>query len=129
MFLVEYENILHTAIGIIVILIIIKWDLVSYLYDLRIDNHHIEFMLFKTFCIYTLQYSNILRVKKVRWGGITYLMAYNWSNRFFKDTYLIEKKKGIFTKSILITPSKNDVEKLKQTLAMVGIEYLDLKRA
>jgi hypothetical protein len=120
---IAYERILFTIIVLIGIIVIIKWGLAPYIYDIRAGKDKMEFLLFTYFCIYTLPYSNIVRVQKVRVKRFKYINALDWSNRYSKDKFLVEKKNGIFTRRILITPE--DAEQLKQALVQAGVEVLN----
>jgi hypothetical protein len=122
MIAIEYERILFILAVLAGIIVIIKWELAPYIYDIRLGKDKMEFLLFTYFCIYTLPYSNIVRVQKVRVKRFKYINALDWSNRYFKGKFLVEKKSGFFTKRILITPG--DAEQLKQVMVQAGVEVL-----
>ena len=65
-----------------------------------------------------LPYSEIESVGIQRgWGGG--LFAYNFKNRLFKTAFLIRKRKGWFTRRILVTPA-SDSERARQTASALA---------
>jgi hypothetical protein len=94
--------------------LICKFDALSYIYDVNIANEKIEFILLSFIKISTLYFDNIDYVEETS-GGYSYLFVFNFKNRFFNTTFLINKKKGVFTKQLLITPAdaKLFIDKLK----------------
>jgi hypothetical protein len=79
-----------------------KLEAATYVYDARPGDVGIEFSLFRIWTIYVLPYSEIESVDvRPGWGG---LFAYNFKNRLFSPSFLIKKKRGWFTRQILITP-------------------------
>ena len=81
-----------------------KWDLLAHLYDVRVTDELIEFVLFQRWVVYRLPFSNILQVI-VGFGGLRCIAATNFRNRFsLGGTLLIIKKTGFFTRKILISP-------------------------
>jgi hypothetical protein len=90
-----------TGIGV---LLIWKFDALALLYDIRIADGGIEFRIFSSFTVYALPFSNIEYVKEVR-GGYWILAVLNFKNRLFRTTFLIQKRRGVFTRKILVTPA------------------------
>jgi len=95
--------------GIVITLILARvltqWGLLK-LYDARIAPNGIEFMIFNV-RFYTLRFDNIQQVIR-GYGGWRSLIASDFRNRFFEQCFLIVKKKGIFTRKILISPADSD---------------------
>ena len=108
---VELIIIAGVAFTIVGFLAIWKLEVVSYIYDVRLTADGIEFCLFRFWIVRRLPYSEIESVGIQRgWGGG--LFAYNFKNRLFKTAFLIRKRKGWFTRRILVTPA-NDSEFLR----------------
>lgn len=104
-----------TGIGV---LLIWKFEALAILYDIRITDGGIAFRIFFCLTVYVLRFSNIEYVKEVA-GGYWFLAAYNFKNRIFRTTFLIQKKKGLFTKKILVTPA--DPAAFVNALAQKGV--------
>ena len=93
-------------VAAIVFFAIWKLDALSFIYDIKIAEDSIEFVLFSFLRVYKLPFSEIEYVKKTK-GGYA-IIAYNFKNRLFHTTFLIKKKRGFFTQKILVTPSNAD---------------------
>ena len=87
----------------VVVVIAIKFEVIPWIYDVRLTARGIEFVLFSCMPVYVLTRENIEEIIETR-GGYKYLFAYNFKNRFFQRCFLIRKKKGLFTRTVLITP-------------------------
>jgi hypothetical protein len=96
-------GIVFTVVGFLAIW---KLEIVSYIYDVRLTADGIEFCLFRVWIVHHLRYSEIesVRIQK-GWGGG--LFAYSFKNRLFKTAFLIRKRKGWFTRRILVTPASD----------------------
>ena len=103
---VELLIIAGVALTIVGFLAIWKLEIVSYIYDVRLTADGIEFCLFRMLVMHRLPYSEIESVGIQKgWGGG--LFAYNFKNRLFKTAFLIRKRKGWFTRRILVTPASD----------------------
>ena len=100
-------------------ILIWKFDGISFMYDFRVSENGVEFILISFLQVYFLPFSDIEFVKRVK-GGYFNIFAYSFKNRFFRETFLIKKKRGIFTRQILITPD-NAVEFIK-SLNHAGVQ-------
>ena len=89
-----------------------KLEIVSYIYDVRLTADGIEFCLFRIWVMHRLPYSEIESVG-IQKGWVGGLFAYNFKNRLFKTAFLIRKRKGWFTRRILVTPA-SDSEFLRE---------------
>src|SRR5437667_5422271 len=108
---VEVSIIAGLALTIVGFLAIWKLEIVSYVYDVRLTANGIEFCLFRIWIVHRLPYSGIESVDIQRgWRGG--LFTYNFKNRLFRTTFLIRKRKGWFTRRILVTPA-NESEFLR----------------
>jgi hypothetical protein len=91
------------AVAFLLICVVIKFEVLPMVYDVRLSEIGIEFVLFSCIPVYTLEFDNIEEIIEAR-GGYTYVFAYNYKNRFSQSCLLIRKKRGIFTRQVLITP-------------------------
>ena len=83
-----------------------KLEAITYIYDACPRESGIDFQLFRVWTIYVLPYAEIQSVDvQPGWGG---LFVYNFKNRLFSPSFLINKKKGWFTRRILITPARSE---------------------
>jgi hypothetical protein len=83
-----------------------KLEAITYIYDACPREGGIDFCLFRLWNIYFLPYAEIESVEvQPGWGS---LFVYSFKNRLFSPSFLIKKKKGWFTKRILITPARSD---------------------
>ena len=95
-----------------------KLDALAFIYDTRVARDGIEFVLFTFLNIYLLPFANIEHVEEVK-GSYLLLFAYNFKNRLFHRTFLIKKKRGFFTKRVLVTP--HDPDEFAALLASAGV--------
>ena len=103
---VELSIIAGAAFTIVGFLAIWKLEVVSYIYAVRLTADGIEFCLLKFWIVRRLPYSEIESVGIQRgWGSG--LFTYNFKNRLFKTAFLIRKRKGWFTRRILVTPASD----------------------
>ena len=84
-----------------------KWDALSWLYDVKITEHTIDFELFSSWTFYRLNFNNIEKVVEGL-GGVHFLTTADFRNRFFGGSLLVLKRSGIFTRKILISPANCD---------------------
>ncbi|MBI5695635.1 MAG: hypothetical protein HZC51_07850 [Nitrospirae bacterium] len=98
-----------------------RYDALSYIYDAKLRDYGIDFVLLSYLKVYTLKFSNIEHVKDVG-GGYLCLNVFNFKNRFFHTTFLIRKKKGWIIRQLLITPS--DSNAFVTLLSSKGIKFL-----
>jgi hypothetical protein len=105
---------------VVVFSLIARKSAVAFIYDIKLNNAGIEFVLFSFWRIYVLSFSNIEYVKEMKHGGLSALRAYNFKNRFFHRTFLIKKKKGFFTRQVLVTPE--DETSFVRALTQAGVE-------
>jgi len=102
----ELSIIAGVTFTIVGFLAIWKLEIVSYIYDVRLTTKGIEFCLFKVWIVHRLPYSEIESIGIQKgWGDG--LFAYNFKNRLFKTAFLIRKRKGWFTRRILVTPASD----------------------
>jgi hypothetical protein len=85
------------------------------LYDIRLSDKGIQFILFRFLVIATVPYENIEGVglgEKIfkQWA------AYRFVNRWVAPRYVINKKKAWFAKEVVISPRNGSdfIERLKQ---------------
>lgn len=116
---------LYIAGGVVLILVLSKLDVLSYLFDTVVSHDGIDFTVLHGVTIYKLPYSEISQVTEVRWGGFWILGAYNYFNRFFSRKFLIEKKTGTFTRKVIISPQ--DPVEFKHALLSAGIKLIELR--
>ncbi len=95
-----------------------RWNLLAKLYDIRISKRGIEFIVFSGFVFYTLKFGNIDKVIEGH-GRYHFLTACDFRNRFFGSCLLILKKKGFFTRKVLVTP--NDQSAFVRRLIEAGV--------
>ena len=76
----------------------------SWLYDIKLDAKGIRFVLFSLWTVYLLPFENIKSVNEISnysWGSLN---AYNFKNRLFARSFMIEMHRGWFARKVLITP-------------------------
>jgi len=95
-----------------------KLDALAFIYDARVAENGIEFVLFASLKVYLLSFANIEHVEEVK-GGYLLLFVYNFKNRLFRRTFLIKKKRGFFTRRVLVTPANPD--EFAASLARAGV--------
>lgn len=83
-------------------------ELLSWLYDIRMDSDGIRFVLFRRLTAYQLRFENIEIVREVGRATLGALTAYNFKNRFLGRTFLLELKRGWFSRKVLVTPAQPD---------------------
>lgn len=83
-------------------------NLLSWLYDVKLDDQGIRFVLFGFLTVHLLRFENIEDVIELPYGGLQALTAYNFKNRLFARCFLIKKRRGWFTRKVLITPDLAD---------------------
>ena len=105
--------------GIVLVFFVFRTGLLSLLYDARVGEDGIDFVVFSFVKISTLPYSRIERVKEVGFLGTLTLNSVNFCNRSMTSAFLIEKKSGWYTRRVLITPVNADY--FKMVLAKKGI--------
>lgn len=79
-----------------------------FVYDYRVKNHSIEFMLFRALPVYRIPVDNIDSIQKTSWlrlgiGGMTL----RFGNRVFGTCVLVHRRSGLFRR-IVITPKDAD---------------------
>jgi hypothetical protein len=94
-------------IVLILFVAIWKFQALTYIYNVSISDEGIDFILLSFIKIYSLPFSVIDYVEVTK-GGYAFLFVFNFKNRLFHPTYLIRKKRGVFTTKILITPDSAD---------------------
>jgi hypothetical protein len=107
--------------GIALVYLIFRTGLLSFIYDAKVDEDGINFVILSFIKISTLLYSNIERVSEVGFLGTMKLNAYNFSNRSLTKAFLIEKKSKVFTRYVIITPADKDY--FKMILNQRGINF------
>jgi len=78
--------------------------MLSWLYDINLDPSGIRFVLFGFLTIHVLKPDNIESVTEIGRTSIGSLTAYNFKNRFLARTFLIQTRRGWFTRRVLVTP-------------------------
>lgn len=82
--------------------------LLSWLYDLKLDEKGIRFILFGFWTVHFLRFENIESVTEIGRIALGALTAYNFKNRLFARSFLLETRTGWFARKILITPKAPD---------------------
>ena len=93
----------NTLLFLFLIVGVLKFNLLAYIYDIRVSKDGIDFFVLTFFKVYTLPFVNIdfVSIAKIWYP----LIAFNFKNRPFQKAYFIRKKKAWFTKQLLVTPS------------------------
>ncbi|WP_162043051.1 hypothetical protein [Undibacterium sp. YM2] len=97
-------------------------SLFSWLYDVEPDQSGIRFFLFRVWTVHHLDVDNIESVVETHpllpgaWN------AYNFKNRFLGRSFMLEKKRGWFTRRVLITPKDPDA-----FCAWVKLKNIDIR--
>ena len=112
------ETVVIVGLALVAIVVVIKFEVVPKVYDVRLSERGVEFVLFSCMPFYTLKFENIEEVVETR-GGYKYVFAYNFKNRFSQACFLIRKKKGFFTRQVLITPPNPSL--FAEGLARAGV--------
>jgi hypothetical protein len=88
--------------------------MLAWLYDIRLEPRGIRFVMFCTWTVHLLQWGNIKCVTEIGMLSAASISAYNFKNRLFARSFLLETKRGWFTRKILVTPGEPDqfVERL-----------------
>ena len=119
------ESIALPLLGAVVLWAIWKFDGLAFIYDIRLTEVGIKFVLFSIFRVGFVPFSNIESVHQVN-GGYFYLRVCNFKNRFGHPTFLIKKRKGIFTKQVLVTPENAD--EFAGALTRAGVQVIGGKK-
>jgi hypothetical protein len=82
--------------------------ILRFVYDYRVKNNSIEFVLFRALPFYRIPVDNIDSIQKTSWlrlgiGGFTL----RFGNRVFGTCVLVHKQRGLFRR-IVITPEDAD---------------------
>lgn len=102
-----------------------RWDLLAWLYDVRLTADSIEFILFSRWVFHRLPFTNIHQVI-VGFGGWHFLTASNFRNRFSPGgTFLVLKKDGFVTRKVLISPKHPQA--FAEALTRAGVSVVDFK--
>jgi hypothetical protein len=113
--------------GVLGVFVLWRLDGLSFLYDIRVAEDGIEFVFFQLIPFYLLRYSNIEEVRELSGGfflgGVGYLTALNFKNRFGHTAFLIQKRKGIFTRKVLVTPGSAGA--FKRSLLTAGVRLVE----
>ena len=88
-------------------LIVTRLQVLAAIYDVRISNDAVNFILFSKLVFYRLRFTNIEKVV-IGHGGGHFFTAVDFRNRFFGGCFLILKKNGIFTRKVLVSPADPD---------------------
>jgi hypothetical protein len=116
------DAIISAIAGIFVTLLVgifvTKLDILAKIYDARVSEKGIEFVLLTKVVFYVLQFDNIAYAAKTK-GGYGYLFVYNLKNRFFKGCLFIQKKKGVIVRRLLISPA--DINAFAARLVKAGV--------
>ena len=78
--------------------------LLNWLYDTKLDAKGIRFGLFHRWMVHLLKAENIEAVSEIERRSIGAWNAYNFKNRFFARSFMIEAKHGWFARKLLISP-------------------------
>jgi hypothetical protein len=96
-----------------------KRGTLSWLYDVKITEHTIDFELFSSWTFYRLNFTNIEKVVEGL-GGVHFLTATDFRNRFFGRSLLVLKRSGIITRKVLISPA--DFDAFIHALKKAGVD-------
>jgi hypothetical protein len=91
--------------GFLLVFLVVRTGLLAYLYDVKVGETGVNFVLFSKFTFFNLPYSEIEKVKEVGFFGTLALNAVNFQNRSLTKGFLIQKKSGWYTRRIIITPA------------------------
>lgn len=95
-----------------------KFHGLAFIYDIRLTSEGTEFVLFSALTMGFVSFSTIKSIQETN-GGYLYWRAYNFKNRFGHTTFLIDKKKGIFSGQVLVTP--DDADEFTRALTHAGV--------
>jgi len=95
--------------------------LLTWLYDINLDEQGIRFILFGFWSVHLLRFENIKSVAEIGRFSPGAINAYNFKNRLFARSFLIEMRRGWFTRKILITPKAP--EEFINWLVNNGLEF------
>ncbi len=79
--------------------------MLTWLYDLRLENQTLHFVLFRVWTVHVTAPEDIEQVREVGYFSIGAWNAYNFKNRLFARTFLITLRHGWFTRKIQVTPA------------------------
>ena len=99
-----------------------KHQLLVAIYDVRLSDDAVVFVLFSKFNFYRLPFTNIEKVIYGK-GGYHFLTAVDFRNRFFSPSFLILKKSGAFTRKVSISPA--DPKAFVEALAKANVPMED----
>ena len=80
----------------------------SWLYDVKLGAQGIRFTLFGFWTVHLLQFENIESVTEIGRMALGAFSAYNFKNRLFSRSFLIQTRRGWFTRKVLVTPKAPD---------------------
>lgn len=92
------------------------------LYDITLDSKGVRFILFHFFTVHLLRWANIKCVTEISYFSPGSIAAYNFKNRLFASSFLIEVQRGWFAKKILVTPK--DPEQFVAELRRNGVHVV-----
>lgn len=76
----------------------------SWLYDIKLDPRGVRFVLFCIWTVYLLPWEHIKCVNEIGVLSPGSFAAYNFKNRLFARSFLVETHRGWFTRKVLVTP-------------------------
>ena len=88
----------------------------SWLYDIKSDTKGPRFTLLGLWTLHLLRFENIKCVREIGIASIGSMSAYNFKNRLFCRSCLVETRRGWLTRKVLVTPKNADtfIAALKQ---------------
>jgi hypothetical protein len=101
-------NLFQTG-AIIIAILVFLFDGLSFLYDYRLSEKGIEFLLFRKIPVGLIEFSELEEARTARpWSS--FFNSLNLTNRFRNvlKPILIIKKSGFFFKALLLTPSNSE---------------------
>ncbi|MFB9242721.1 hypothetical protein IV454_04460 [Massilia antarctica] len=78
--------------------------LLSWLYDIELCDIGVRFKLLQFLTLHILEFENIESVEEIGHASLGSLGAYNFKNRLFARSFLIQTQHGWFVRKILVTP-------------------------
>ncbi|CUI07509.1 hypothetical protein [Massilia antarctica] len=78
--------------------------LFSWLYDVELCDTGIRFKLLQFLTVHILEFENIKSVDEIGQASPGSPSAYNFKNRIFARSFLIQTQHGWFVRKILVTP-------------------------
>lgn len=82
--------------------------LFTWLYDAICEEAGIRFTLFRVLTVHRLRPENIEAISEVSQVSLGKWNAYNFKSRLFGRCFLVQTKRGWFTRRVLITPKEPD---------------------